>query len=1028
MKLNLLNLLKATVLKAGAIKTIAPTTESAKAAEFKNVLSDVQTSPPPGLIKTIPNVKPPVEKSAVLISKRYSESHAESQDNVKESVKSEKKVEQPLQTSISSSAAPAVVQATNTMVHQPKVAEAQRDMNQRPVENREIIEIEPVVSTSLESMVALTNSQKNVPVARGGGANVEKQTPTIRPVESPLSRLRMAAPDSQSTLRVALEAKGQDEPVSPVSKPPQKGAAPATRDASIVSSTMTAGVEALRESQPITAFALHPVADAVKQESVANQQEFSSVKVETESSVSREPDKLKSVPKYIGVGKSAEVTRPMTPRRVSLSQSDNKQGTISQPRGDASHAERVSPKLADAARKVESETLQYVNNRFAPAKEEVGAPIVTVSKPRLAASESVRAEIPQQVSNRLALAKGKVNIPMVRVTEPRVIVPEQVNHVVQHNERPRVVQQVWASNTAESEIKPMRAENAKRAQAQNASDKQKLRSERLTNVDNAFVRPTLEANAMKQPTLADTKLNAAVFPRANLRPEHVQDMQIEKQANAEPLHQAGPAMRDSIVQKQKSLKTAPHNTPKSENSEPQSAHKKAEVNAGTNLTAKMEQASVVTDRVWPMQPESVVVKPVVQRSFTPDTTLKDKTSIEVKSLEAKVQTATPQDARQNIRHAAPEIKREQSQARMPFAVIPEFELPKQPVLSASVNEPVRELLQTETTHVSVEQKLTPAMRIEPKLEARLNSLSDSVNGSEREGLNPKTPVNAKTDAPETLKDTAATTRLFKPLTNPEPQLQSMPQAMPVQPIHEFGTEAPRIGTMKAPEFMRNDRAFAEREEPASRSTQEKPQQVSEGKQSEQSNHNGQDAQSQSHERESGQPAVRQTIEQATQTSTHASISKSNHPSQSAANESLKFALQKALDQSRKRMIDPDELRMSIPFGELGTMDIDIVREAEKFSIRIGADPQAIAMMEDQRIQLTQWLRVQGYPVEQIDIAPRFGGEQKSDLAGSNQSTEERSSGEAGQFGHQRSGGSGAGEEHAEAAARPAFSGLRVWTA
>ena len=196
------------------------------------------------------------------------------------------------------------------------------------------------------------------------------------------------------------------------------------------------------------------------------------MKVETESSVSREPEKMKSEPKYIGVGKSAEVTRPMTPRRVSLSQSDNKQGTISQPRSDVPLAERVPPKLADVARKVESETLQYVNNRFAPVKEEVGAPIVTVSKPRLAASETVRAEIPQQVSNRLAPAKGKVNIPMVRVTEPRIIVPEQVNHAVQDNERPRVVQQGWASNTAESEIKPMSAENDNRAKAQKAPDKQ----------------------------------------------------------------------------------------------------------------------------------------------------------------------------------------------------------------------------------------------------------------------------------------------------------------------------------------------------------------------------------------------------------------------------------------------------------------------------------------------------------------------------------------------------------------------------
>ncbi|MBL0061186.1 MAG: hypothetical protein IPP40_06810 [bacterium] len=254
-------------------------------------------------------------------------------------------------------------------------------------------------------------------------------------------------------------------------------------------------------------------------------------------------------------------------------------------------------------------------------------------------------------------------------------------------------------------------------------------------------------------------------------------------------------------------------------------------------------------------------------------------------------------------------------------------------------------------------------------------------------------------------------------------MKPMPQA-----IQEFGTVGPRIDTMKAPEFMRNDRTSVEREEPTLRSTQERPQQVSEGKPNEQSNHNGQDMQSQSRERETGQSALSQTIEQTTQTSPQAPISKSNHPSQSAANESLKLALQKALDQSRKRMVDPDELRMSIPFGELGTMDIDIVREAEKFSIRIAADPQAIAMMEDQRIQLTHWLRMQGYPVEQIDITPRFAGESKSDLPGSNQSTEERSSGGAGKSGRPNDGQGGVGEEHAEVAVRPAFSGLRVWTA
>ena len=375
-----------------------------------------------------------------------------------------------------------------------------------------------------------------------------------------------------------------------------------------------------------------------------------------------------------------------------------------------------------------------------------------------------------------------------------------------------------------------------------------------------------------------------------------------------------------------------------------------------------------------------------------------------------------------------EAKIEPSPTRNPFATVPEFELPKQPVLSSSVNEPVCELIQTEASPLTVDSKPTPATRFDPKLATRSTIPSEPMKGSEDAAQNSKTPAATKSDAPETLKDNATSTRSFKPLSSPEPQMQSMSQSLPLQTIQEFGTVVPRIDTTKAPEFKWKDRVSTEREEPVSRSTQARPQQVLDSKPSEQSSHNGQDTLSQSRERESGQSAFRQTIEQATQTSTQATITKPSHSLHTAANESLKLALQKALDQSRKRMIDPDELRMSIPFGELGTLDIDIVREAEKFSIRIAADPQAIAMMEDQRIQLTQWLRVQGYPVEQIDITPRFGGEPMSDLPGSNQSAEEQSSGKAGQSGRTTDGGSEAGEEHAEAAARPAFSGLRVWTA
>lgn len=1026
MKLNLLNLLKATVLKAGAIKTIAPATEFGSTSDFKRVLLDVQPSLPPGLTKEIRNVNPPVEESAVLISKRYSKSHVETQDNVKESVKSEKRVEQVAQSVLPISPLLIVAQSTGAAVPRPAIVEPPSDVKQLPLVIRVANKAEHVVSTPVVSKVALTDAQNNAPVQRSGDAVVVKQTPTNRPVETQHIREKTKAPSPQSTQRVTPRDQMAQSPN--LNRPSHRCVAPALKEVAFVRSPNTVGVGMSRESRPITAFVQRPAAETVKQELTSSPQGVSSANQAPETSVSRDSDGQKYLPKSQEAVKTAEVVRPITKGVESLSKSGNKQDTTLLHRGDATHVEKVAVKLADTAKEVRSETSQQVSNQSAPVGEKVGAPIVPVSKARLVSTESVCAKLPQQIPQRPTPIKGKVDMPMVRVTEPRITVPLQVNHFVQDNERPRVVQQVWVNDIVRADVKPMRTENTSLAKETQTSYKPQVQSKLFPNVDSAFIRPTLEENVLKQPTLAEMKLNAAVPPRVILKPEHVRESLFDKQAYADPLQKAMPVVGESRTLVKSILTTAPRNVPKAENSEQNRTSKKAKANADSSLITKIEHAHVAPEHLRPLQPEVRAEKPIVKKLFTPESILKHETAVEVRPLEANVKTETPQNARQNIQRVMPETMREQSPARVPLVLVPEFELPEQPVQSTSVNEPVRELLQTETTHVSVEQKLTPAMRIEPKLETRLNSLSDSVNGSEREGLNPKTPVNAKTDAPETLKDTAATTRLFKPLTNPEPQLQSMPQAMPVQPIHEFGTEASHIGTMKAPEFMRNDRAFVEREEPASRSTQEKPQQVSEGKQSEQSNHNGQDAQSQSHERESGQPAVRQTIEQATQTSTQASISKSNHPSQSAANESLKLALQKALDQSRKRMIDPDELRMSIPFGELGTLDIDIVREAEKFSIRIAADPQAIAMMEDQRIQLTQWLRIQGYPVEQIDIALRFGSEQKSDLAGSNQSTEERSSGEAGQFGHQRSGVSGAGEEHAEAAARPAFSGLRVWTA
>ncbi|MBL0061184.1 MAG: hypothetical protein IPP40_06800 [bacterium] len=147
MKLNLLNLLKANVLKPGVIKTIAPVTESGKASEFKSVLSGVQAIPPPGLAKKIPNVEPPVEESAVLISKRYSKSHAESQGKVKESGKSEKLVEQTLQTAISSLPATVVVQTIGASAPQPVIEQPPHEVKQLPVDNHVVSKAAPVVRT-----------------------------------------------------------------------------------------------------------------------------------------------------------------------------------------------------------------------------------------------------------------------------------------------------------------------------------------------------------------------------------------------------------------------------------------------------------------------------------------------------------------------------------------------------------------------------------------------------------------------------------------------------------------------------------------------------------------------------------------------------------------------------------------------------------------------------------------------------------------------------------------------------------------
>ena len=86
------------------------------------------------------------------------------------------------------------------------------------------------------------------------------------------------------------------------------------------------------------------------------------------------------------------------------------------------------------------------------------------------------------------------------------------------------------------------------------------------------------------------------------------------------------------------------------------------------------------------------------------------------------------------------------------------------------------------------------------------------------------------------------------------------------------------------------------------------------------------------------------------------------------------------------------------------------------------------MMEEQRVQLVQWLGDQGYRIDRLDIEPRFSSPSSGDPAESEQFVEERNRGESNQSGQ----GSRAGEQSWEDAhtimPKPSVSGLRVWTA
>ncbi len=191
---------------------------------------------------------------------------------------------------------------------------------------------------------------------------------------------------------------------------------------------------------------------------------------------------------------------------------------------------------------------------------------------------------------------------------------------------------------------------------------------------------------------------------------------------------------------------------------------------------------------------------------------------------------------------------------------------------------------------------------------------------------------------------------------------------------------------------------------------------------------GAESQTQNRDRDDKQSGFRTAIENVQPASQMPAPQRTHATGQQGMTESLRVALQQALDMSRKRVVEPNELRLTVPIAELGSMDIDVVREGDKILIRIGADPKALAIMEEQRPQLTHWLRDNGFPVEQLDVTPRFADSSRSDLAGSDHSEGDQESA--------RSGGSGGnGEQNgfglagdATSAPRPAFSGARVWTA
>lgn len=272
----------------------------------------------------------------------------------------------------------------------------------------------------------------------------------------------------------------------------------------------------------------------------------------------------------------------------------------------------------------------------------------------------------------------------------------------------------------------------------------------------------------------------------------------------------------------------------------------------------------------------------------------------------------------------------------------------------------------------------------------------------------------------------------KVMPQTEPFLRAQPQVVPFIPTLET-----RSGSVVTNSFdgSRKEQVKVERmsndqgERLSERSENSILGKNSELKSVESSNTTRQETNSQSGEREAGNSAARAAMEKGTVNQlTATATAKSSAFTGSAANETLKLALQQALEQSRRRLVEPDELRLTLQFGEMGTLDIDVLRESEKFSIRIAAEPALAAMMEEQRLQLAGWLKEQGFPIQQLEIAERQGGQARREGLASEHASREREGDGSGSSGGGSKGDFGREGSLEQSLPRPAYSGARVWTA